>query len=106
MGAGTSSQGGAAVSTRAKTYTIKPLEWRDMGIWFEAKPIGFEYTVSRSAPRSRPVDRFAWFAGESDHVGNYCHSLEAGKAACEAHRQAQIESVLEEVQPAAPEATP
>lgn len=84
------------MSTRAKTYTIKPLAWGqdESGDWRARSLGGTKYVIYG-------FRRSCWFWGFNTY-----NSADEAKAAAEAHWQAQIESVLEEVQPAAPEATP
>ena len=76
-----------------KLYKVKPLEWVDFQYGSEADTPFGRYTVELPFPGFKRSPY--WLDLDDNHTN--CASLEAGKAACEAHWRAKLAEVLEEV---------
>lgn len=80
-------------------YRIKPLEWRNVPLG-ESADMGW---ISHAGWISYGVElirgQWWWNWDIEDRGGSWkCESLEAGKAACEAHWRARLEACLEPVE--------
>ena len=76
-------------------YRIKPLEWHVRGMYHQAFVLDTCYEMWKAGDSP-----FRWQSRLRDQAANAtfsADSLEAGKAACEAHWRAKLAEVLEEV---------
>lgn len=77
-----------------KLYNIKPLEWRESAGWFSNM---WKADVDLGMYTVQP-HRWGYYFNEADENEFPCTSVEAGKAAAEAHWRERILPMLTEVE--------